>query len=126
MYRVLVVEGHPTLRAIIVRSLQATGDIQVVGETSNGPASVVAARELEPDVVVMDVRLPGLEGIDAIRRIKQEMPRVRVVVTSIIDEEDIVLEMFEAGAEAYLDQSISDFSALIDAIYGSAVPSLLA
>ncbi len=121
MYRVLVVESHPVLRAMTSQTIQSAEDVQVVGEASTGAEAVELAGKLAPDVVVMDVRRPGLEGIEAIRRIKTELPQTRVVVTSIIDEEDIVLELFEAGAEAYLDKSTSSFGELVQAIHGEAV-----
>lgn len=98
--RVLVVDDHDQLRASICRMLR--GRLDVVGEASNGFEAVEMAREIHPDLVLMDVRMPVMDGIEATRLIHAEMPDVRIVGHSAFHERELVEEMIDAGAECYL------------------------
>jgi two-component system, NarL family, response regulator NreC len=100
--RVLFAADHRILCAAVARMLNAEPDIEVVGQASDGLDALEQARQLRPDVVVMDLTMPRLNGIEATRRITAEMPDVRVVALSMHDHADAADVMLEAGAAAYV------------------------
>lgn len=103
--KVLLVEDHPILRMGLARLLSKEPDIEVVGEAIDGRQACELARRLLPDVVVMDVSLPILDGIEATLRIRADLPQVKVIGLSMYDREDRGSAILEAGACAYLDKS---------------------
>lgn len=100
--RVLLADDHRILREGLRSLLQEEGDFEVVGEASDGPGALALARALLPDVLVADVSMPGLNGIELVRRLRSELPDVRVLSLSVHDEERLVLAMIEAGACGYV------------------------
>lgn len=90
------------LRQGTVALLRRERDIQVVAEASNGQEAVDLARQLQPDIVVMDVRMPVLSGIEATRRIRESMPNIQVLVLTAHDDDQYVFSLLEAGASGYL------------------------
>ncbi len=100
--RILLVDDHRILRLGLKAILSQEDDLQVIGETGDGREAVRLARQLEPDVVVMDVQLPGLSGADATRAICQSCPRVGVLALTMHDNSHYVLAMMKAGARSYL------------------------
>jgi len=115
--RVLVADDHQVLREGLARLLREQPDLTLVGEAENGRQAVDLALRTQPDVVVMDVTMPVLNGIDATRRIVTAMPRVRVIGLSMHEEPDMAAAMLAAGAAAYLPKGGSS-GPLIDAIRG--------
>ena len=100
--RILIADNH-TLFSQGLRSLAETqSDFEVIGEVSDGREAVAKSRELQPDVVLMDVVMPGLNGLDATRQIRQEAPDTRVLALSMHVDKRYVLGMLEAGASGYL------------------------
>lgn len=91
----LILDG---LRALLERE----PDLSIVGEHTNGHQALSAARKLEPDVVVMDIAMPGLDGIEVTRRINRELPGVKVLILSVHEEPEVIRSAFEAGAAGYL------------------------
>lgn len=109
--RVLVVDDHPVYRGGLVTMLKArSGNIDVVGEADNGAAALRLVEETSPDVVLMDIKMAGMDGIEATRQIKQRFPDVKVLALSAYDSDDYVLEMLKVGASGYMlkdaDQTI--------------------
>ena len=100
--RVVIVDDHALLREGTRWILQQEPTIEVVGEASRGDEAVELVLQLQPDVVLLDLRLPGLPGIDAARQIALLSPRTRVLIVTAYDEEDYVLEALQAGAAGYL------------------------
>ncbi len=99
---VLIADDHPVVRQGLRTFLDLQDDLDVVGEVEDGEAAVAAAAELVPDVVVMDVVMPKLDGIEAIRRIRDQSPATRVLIlTSFLDDEK-VFPAVKAGAAGYL------------------------
>ena len=100
--RVLLVDDHIVLRQGLKVLLEAEPDIEVVGEADNGRQGVLLAKKLLPNVVVMDVAMPGLNGLEATRQILQEIPTAKVLVLSSYNDDEWVHELNEAGAAGYL------------------------
>jgi DNA-binding NarL/FixJ family response regulator len=103
--RVLIVDDHPVWRDGIRGDLERSGVATVVGEAGDGGEAIDLAHETMPDVVLMDLRLPTVPGVEAIRRIVEDLPHVRVLVLSATGEEADVLEAVKVGATGYLLKS---------------------
>lgn len=100
--RVLIVDDHAAMRHSLAQALAFQADVQVVGQASDGDAALQLAHELEPDVVIMDVIMPSLNGIDATRRLLREHPRIIVIGLSVHDCRMYAVRMLRAGARAYV------------------------
>jgi DNA-binding NarL/FixJ family response regulator len=100
--RVLVADDHPIVRSGIVALLQTADDVEVVGEASTGLQAVQLALEVSPDVVLMDLRMPGIDGDEATARILRVLPAVRVLILTTYESDDSILTAIEAGASGYL------------------------
>jgi NarL family two-component system response regulator LiaR len=100
--RVLIVEDHDLFRTGLARYLDSQPDLEVVGQASGGVAGVQLAAELAPDVVLMDLRMPDLHGTEATREILQIHPSARIVVLTVLTEEDDIIAALQAGACAFL------------------------
>ena len=101
-HRILIVDDHAIMREGLVTMLDAEADLEIVGEAADGPTAIDLAAELHPDVVVMDVNLGVMNGVEATRRIRQAAPDIRVVGLSMHEDSDVARAMREAGACAYL------------------------
>jgi DNA-binding NarL/FixJ family response regulator len=99
---VLLVEDHTLVRAGIRSLLSSVGDIDVVGETGNGRDALRLVRKLEPDVVLMDISMPELNGMEATARITKSHPQVKVLMLSMHNDEEYVAQSLKAGARGYL------------------------
>jgi len=113
--RVLVADDHNLVRTGMVKILVESGICEVVAEASDGMEAVDRAIETRPDVVVLDITMPRLNGIECVRRIREALPATRVLALTVHDEEEYVLHMVKAGAAGYLvkDSAAKD---LIDAV----------
>ncbi len=100
--RVLLADDHALVREGLRAVLEADGGIEVVGEAENGPQAVELCQRLSPDLVLMDVRMPLMDGLEATRRIKATMPAVSVVVVTMHENPDYLLEAVRAGAAGYV------------------------
>jgi DNA-binding NarL/FixJ family response regulator len=100
--RVLVADDHPIVRAGIVALLSDAEDVQVVDAVGDGEAAVAAALTTRPDVVLMDLRMPGIDGTAATGRITSALPATRVVVLTTYESDDAILDAITAGASGYL------------------------
>jgi DNA-binding NarL/FixJ family response regulator len=100
--RVLLVDDHTMMRHALAQFLEQEAGIEVVGEAGNGEEAVRLARELQPRVVLMDVSMPGLSGVEATRRIKAEMPDVHIIGLSMHEMDGTRQTMLAAGADDYL------------------------
>src|SRR5665811_129222 len=103
--RVVVVDDHALHRAGTRQILEAHPDLQVVGEADGGPAALALVNQLGPDVVLMDIRLPGMNGIEVTRQLTRDHPDVRVLMVSAYDEDEYVRGALEAGAAGYLSKT---------------------
>ena len=117
--RVLVCDDHDLFRKGLRMVLEAEEDIVVVSEAADGEQAVARVEELAPDVVLMDVRMPRLGGIDATRIIRQLFPTTRIIVLTVSDEEDDLYGAVKAGANGYLlkEVSIEEVADAVRAVY---------
>src|SRR6187551_2723180 len=99
--RILIADDHPLFRAGLCALLESVPDTEVVGEAATGEEAVGLALALIPDVVVMDINMPGLNGIDATRAILDESEHVNVLVMTMHDDDDAVFAAIRAGARGY-------------------------
>jgi PAS domain S-box-containing protein len=113
--RVLLADDHPALRRGLMELLSERPDIQVVGEADDGEKAIEMALRTQPDVILMDVSMPRLSGVEATRRIKAQMPQVRVIGLSMYDHGEIPAAMHAAGVDLYLSKNAAA-DTLIDAV----------
>lgn len=107
----LLADDHTILREGLVSLLSQESDMEIVAEANDGPSSVELARRYRPDVIIMDISMPGLSGIEATRRIVADLPQTRVIALSMHEKEDMAAAMLNAGARAYLTKG-----GLVDAL----------
>jgi len=100
--RILVTDDHEIVREGLRALIQQQPDWEICGEACDGRQAVERAVALEPDIVIMDIGMPELNGLDATRQIKRQLPRVEVLIFTAVETEEIVRNVFKAGARAYL------------------------
>jgi DNA-binding NarL/FixJ family response regulator len=122
--RILIADDHSLFRESL-KSLLTSRGFEIVGEAREGREAVDLARSLEPDLVLMDLSMPGLDGLSATRLISAEMPQVKVVVLTGSDEDAQLFEAIKSGAQGYLLKSVDsrDFFALLEGV-GRGEPAL--
>jgi two-component system response regulator NreC len=113
--KVLLVDDHAVFRSGLRRILTSEGDIEVVGEAENGERAVFEAIASAPDIVVMDVQMPGKSGIEAMPAVLQAVPAARVLVLSMQDDPRYVRQAFDAGASGYVLKEAAD-TEVVDAV----------
>ncbi len=113
--RVMVVDDHPIVKMGLRGLLEQSSNVEVVGDASDGVEAVATAERLEPDVIVMDVMMPRLDGIEACREIMEKLPDTQVLMLTASPEKDAVIEAVAAGATGYL-QKYSGGEALEEAV----------
>ncbi len=101
-FKILVVDDHSLVRQGLIRLLKTDKDIEVVGEGDSGYNALEKAELLKPDVILMDLYMPGLDGIAATRLIKKSMPEVCVIILTVSEEEEDIMEAVYAGAQGYI------------------------
>ncbi len=100
--RVVLIDDHTVVREGTRGMLQREPDISIVGEAGDGPSGVAEVARLKPDVAILDIRLPGMNGMEAARLIKRRSPETAIMVLSAYDDDDYVIALMEAGASGYL------------------------
>ena len=100
--RILVVDDHTLFREGLTALLQSAADIEVVGEASSGAEAITLAAELQPDIILMDIRMDDVNGIEATRRIRQAHPGIRVIMLTMVERDDSLLAALRAGAQSYI------------------------
>lgn len=102
MIKVLVVDDHDLVRTGITRMLADIDGLQVVGQAESGEESLMKARELKPDVVLMDVKMPGIGGLEATRKLMRSHPDMKVVAVTVCEEDPFPTRLLQAGAAGYM------------------------
>jgi len=113
--RLIVADDHVILRHGLSKSLQMEKDMEIIAQANNGRTAVQLAQELSPDVIIMDIGMPDLNGIEATRQIVKNSPKVRVIALSMHSAKKFIVEMFKAGASGYLLKDC-EFDELVNAI----------
>lgn len=117
--KVLIVDDHTIVRDGVRALLALVSDVEVVGEASNGLEALDKVNQLAPDVVLMDIAMPIMDGLEATKRIRKEFPGTKVLVLTQYDEEEYIFSIVEAGAQGYITKAAasSDLSTGIRAVY---------
>ena len=117
--RVLIADDHTLVRESLVSLLQAGGDVQVVAQAADGLETVSKAIATQPDVVVTDIAMPRLNGIEVVRRLREALPDTRVLVLTMHQEDEYVLQAVRAGASGYLvkDSAASELLAAVRSLH---------
>lgn len=113
--RLLLVDDHAILRAGLVKLLSEQGDLEVVGEASNGREAVQKVQELHPDIVLMDIGMPVMNGMEATRQIKKRGDAAKILILTMHDNEEYLFQVLQAGASGYVLKKAAD-SDLVNAI----------
>lgn len=114
-YRVLIVEDHKIMRDGIKALLERSGEFAVVGEVETGSEAIQICTEVHPDIVLMDIGLPGMNGVDSTAELLRRCPATRVIMLSMYDDEDSVVSSIRAGARGYVVKQASS-AELLDAL----------
>lgn len=127
--RVLLVDDHALFREGLAGIIASQFDMEVAGEANDGLEAIVKAQELKPDLILMDVQMPGMDGLDATRRIKEVLPETTIVMLTVRDDDEKLFEALKNGAQGYLLKEIRSqqmLAMLRGAIQGEAAlsPSL--
>jgi DNA-binding NarL/FixJ family response regulator len=102
MIKILIADDHAIVREGLRLILETHGEMKVVAETADGLEAIKQAKTLNPDVILMDISMPGLNGIEATRRIRKDCPRIRVVILSMLSSPEDIFRALQAGATGYL------------------------
>lgn len=105
--KVLLVDDHFVVRQGLRGMLAGTADVEVVGEASSGKEAINQVAILYPDVILLDIRMPGLDGLKLIQYLKQDFPELKFIILTQFDDEQFLLEAFKAGAHAYFLKNVS-------------------
>jgi DNA-binding NarL/FixJ family response regulator len=116
--RILLADDHDLFREGLAGIIAAQPDMQVVGEAGDGLEAMVKARELKPDLVLMDIQMPGCDGLEATQKIKRELPETVIVMLTVRDEDEKLFEAIKHGAQGYLLKNIHSRE-LLDGLRGA-------
>jgi DNA-binding NarL/FixJ family response regulator len=104
--KVLIVDDHDLFRQGVCNTIKAEEDFEVVGEAEDGTEALAKARELKPDLILMDIRMPQGDGLEAVSAIKKELADVRIVMLTVNDKDENLFEAIKRGAEGFLSKSL--------------------
>ena len=118
--KILIVDDHRVVIEGIKSALQEQPEFEVVGEAVDGLQAVDSTKSLRPDIVIMDISMPHLNGIEATRQIKQHNPEIQIVIYTMYSDKELVIDLFKAGISAYVlkDDPLSDLTIALQAVKG--------
>ena len=100
--RIVLADDHEIFRDGFKVMIKKQPSVQLVGEAANGEELIRQTRELKPDVVITDIKMPVMDGVEATKQLTSEFPEIGIIALSMFDEENLIVEMLEAGAKGYL------------------------
>jgi len=109
MHRLIIIEDQTAIREMLVEILNTEPDYELIGESGDGQSALALCLELKPDLLVLDAKLPGLNGVDLLRRVARQLPGIRVLVFSGYENPVLVREMLEAGAHGFVEKTAGLF-----------------
>jgi len=117
--KVFIIDDHPLVREGLKRALDGRGNIKIAGDFDSGRAGIDAIPKEKPDVIILDVTMPDMSGIEAIKIIKKNSPATKVIALTMHDSKDIILEMIRLGASGYVlkDSPLTELQTAIDAVH---------
>ncbi|MBI4180743.1 MAG: response regulator transcription factor [Chloroflexi bacterium] len=110
--KVLIVDDHPVFRGGLRSLLSTRPDFHIIGEARNGEEAISLARDLKPDLVLMDIRMPRIGGLEATRLIKKENPQIHIVMLTVSEDEDDLFEAIKCGAQGYILKNLASSDVL--------------
>jgi two-component system nitrate/nitrite response regulator NarL len=116
--KVLIVDDHALLRQGVRNTIEPEEDFEVVGEAEDGAEALAKAKELKPDLILMDISMPHGNGLEALSAIKRELPDVKIIMLTVHDKEENLLEAIKRGAEGFLSKNVRA-KALLDSLRGA-------
>jgi len=116
----LLADDHSLFREGLANILNAQPDFEVVGEAGDGLEAIIKAKELAPDLILMDITMPGCDGLEATQRIKRMLPAVTIVMLTVRDEDEKLFQAIRNGAQGYLLKSIRSWD-MVELLRGAAV-----
>jgi len=116
--KVLIVDDHALLRQGVRNTIEPEEDFEVVGEAENGAEALAKAKELKPDLILMDISMPHGNGLEALSAIKKELPDVKIIMLTVHDKDENLLEAIKRGAEGFLSKNVRA-KALLDSLRGA-------
>lgn len=122
--KILIVDDHALLREGLIKILSLEEELEIIGEASKGEEAIDLARKLRPDIILMDINMPGINGIEATKVIKKELPQIGIIALTIHDDEEYIFELVRAGVPGYVLKDISPerlISAIKDVAQGKSV-----
>lgn len=122
--RVLVADDHPLFRKGVRAILDASPELDVVGEATSGEEAITMAETLQPDVILMDINMPGMHGIEATRRIQRDNPHIRVLMMTMSEDDETIFAALQAGARGYVLKGVEHedlLRAIISVGHGEAI-----
>ena len=115
--KVLIVDDHALFRQGVRNTIEREEEFEVVGEAENGMEALAKARELKPDLILMDISMPHCNGLEAVSAIKRELPGVKIIMLTVHDEDENLFEAIKRGAEGFLSKKVRG-KALLDSLRG--------
>lgn len=120
MIRIVVADDVPVFREMVVDAIELEDDLEVVGQASNGEDAVASCRRERPDIIILDVEMPRMDGVAATREIVAQCPQTRVVILTAFEDDGLILQLIQAGATGYLlkESRIEEVIRAIRVAYG--------
>jgi DNA-binding NarL/FixJ family response regulator len=115
--RVLIVDDHALFRQGVRTTIEHDGEFEVAGEATDGGQALAQATRLEPDLILMDIGMPNCDGLEALRALRRELPETKIVMLTVHDSEDKLLEAIKGGADGFLSKNVRA-KALLQALRG--------
>jgi DNA-binding NarL/FixJ family response regulator len=116
--KILIVDDHALFRRGVRKTIEAKKDFEVVGEAEDGIEALAKARELGPDLILMDINMPHADGLEAVSAIKRELPGVKIIMLSVHDQDENLFEAIKRGAEGFLSKNVRAKD-LLDSLRGT-------